>query len=135
MSTPNLNVLLQTVLSIQNNLAPNAPQIAYFDFGTLTMGATCVLSEPYLQAVPTVGTSIQFPQPIVYLIAVQNLGPTGSQLVVTVTPQFNPSATFILGPTGLCILFDTTESGAGFTALNLRSGTATTIPAMVIVGG
>jgi hypothetical protein len=131
MATPNMNVVLQGILTASNNLVTPPPYIANLDLGNPTMGALVLFSDPYFQALTT-GSAVSLPTAIVFLILVQNLS-TGSVLQVTVTPNSGAAATYQIGPQGVFCVYDPTKVGIGYTALTLM-GIGFTIPAMVVVG-
>ncbi len=131
MPTPNALIELQAILTASNNLVAPPPYIANFDFGNPTLGATSYYQEPYFQAVSG-GSAVPLPFAKVYFIIVQNLSATAS-LQVTHTPFGSSASSTIYGPGGLCILFDTSETGQGFSALTL-TGQGGTVQAFVMVG-
>lgn len=136
MPTPNVNLILQAVVALQNNLISPAPQIAKMDFGNPTMGGTNSVGgtqffyEPYFQALVG-GVAVTLPAAKIFAIFVQNLSPTGV-LQVTFTPFGGAPCPVNYGPNGLCILFDPLETGTGFSGLTL-AGVGGTIPASVLV--
>lgn len=131
MATPNLNVVLQGVLTASNNLVTPPPYLINFDLQNPSMGALVLFSDPYFQALAG-GSAVSLPAAIVSLILVQNLSP-GSVLKVTCTPNTGSPATYQIGPQGVFCLYDPTKAGVGFTALTLQ-GIGFTVPAMVVVG-
>ena len=131
MPTPNIIIELQAILTASNNLVLPPPYIANFDFGNPTLGATSYYQEPFFQALVG-GSAVPLPAATVFLIAVQNLHAT-ALLHVTHTPTGQAASTCSIGPGGLVILFDTLETGGGFTALSL-TGVGSTVPAFVMVG-
>jgi hypothetical protein len=130
MPTPNVNLILQAVLAATNNLLSPAPQIATFNLGNPTLGATQFFYEPYFQALVG-GSAVSLPATKIFAIIVQNLSPT-AVLSVTHTPFGAAASTSTLGPNGVCIFFDPLETGGGFSALTL-TGVGGTVPAAVLV--
>ncbi len=131
MSTPNINVVLQSILTASNNLVTPSPYIANFDFGNPTLGATSIFVEPYFQALVT-GSAVTFPVLPVFFMAVQNLHATAI-LKVLYAPPSQPSNIINLGPGGVFLIFDPTKTGTGINALQL-TGISVTVPAFVAVG-
>jgi hypothetical protein len=136
MATSNVQVILQAVIAVMNNLVSPAVQVITLDFGNPTLpsagsGGTAVFYDPYFQALVG-GSAVSLPGSPVYAIAVQNLSTTAN-LQVTHTPQGAAASTALYGPGGVCILFDPSEAGGGFSALTL-TGVGGTVPAMVLVG-
>ena len=130
MPTPNLNVILQGIIAVQNNLAPNSPQITTLDLQNPTFGGTAVFFDPYFQA--TIGLApVTLPASRVFGIVVQNLSTT-NPLQVIYTPYLLPQVSTTFGPGGVFISFDPAETGTGYTSLIL-SGISVTVPAMVLV--
>ena len=135
MATPNINVVLQSIIAVTNNLITPAPQIINFDFQNPTMpstgtGGTVAYFDPYFQAL-TGGSAVNLPVAKVFALAVQNIASAGL-LTVSYTP-FGGSATSInIGPNGVLLLFDPAESGTGISAVTL-TGNGGTIPAAVLV--
>jgi hypothetical protein len=131
MATPNINLIFQALLVATNNLISPPPQIMSFDFGNPTLGATQSYYDSYLQA-SEAGTVINLPASPCFAAFVQNLSPT-AVLKVTVTPNGNSPTQFFLGPGGVWLMFDPSEtSGGGITALTL-TGAAAIVPAAVLV--
>jgi len=131
MSTPNINVELQAILTATNNLITPPPYIANFDFGNQTLGATSYYQEPFFQALVG-GSAVPLPAAKVFFIAVQNLS-TASVLQVTHTPFGAAASTCSVGPGGMVIFFDPLETGGGFSALTL-TGIGGTVSAFVMAG-
>jgi hypothetical protein len=132
MSTPNINCILQGILAVTNNLAPNAPQVASIDLQNPTLNGTVFFYEQYLQATTTgVGQGMPGPAGKAFVVLVQNLSTT-SELQVTVTPTGGTPTTFTYGPGGVFIHFDPTEDGTGISALTL-TGVGGTVPCSVLV--
>lgn len=136
MPTPNIQIILQAIAAVTNNLLSNAPQIITFDFNspTLPSGAglgTGVYYEPYFQAA-SIGSAVSLPAASVFAILVQNLSLTAN-LTITYTPTGGAAASVTLGPSGMFILFDPSETGTGFSALTL-TGVGGTVSAAVLVG-
>ena len=86
MATPNVQVILQSILTATNNLVSPAPYIANFDFQNPTLNANTIFYDPYFQATGG-GASVSLPASKVFLLAVQNLS-TGAapSLCDQVTP-------------------------------------------------
>lgn len=123
MATPNVQVILQSILTATNNLVSPAPYIANFDFQNPTLNASTIFYDPYFQALGG-GASVSLPAGKVFLLAVQNLA-TNAPLTVTVTPFGGAASPIILGPGGVYIYFDPTEMGQGISSVTLTgSGTA-----------
>lgn len=123
MATPNVQVILQSILTATNNLVSPAPYIANFDFQNPTLNANTIFYDPYFQATGG-GASVALPASKVFLLAVQNLS-TGAALTVTVTPFGGAASPIILGPGGVYIYFDPSETGQGISTVTLTgSGTA-----------
>jgi hypothetical protein len=133
--TPNIQVILQTAVAVMNNLVSPQVQVVNLDLGNPTLpsagvGGTSVFYDPYFQA-PIAGATVALPATKVFCIIVQNLSLT-AQLTVEVTP-FGGVAQFVnYGPGGVCILFDPSEAGTGFSGLTLL-GVGGIVPAMVLV--
>jgi hypothetical protein len=133
--TPNIQVILQTAVAVMNNLVSPQVQVVNLDLGNPTLpnagvGGTAVFYDPYFQAI-VAGSTVAMPAAKVFGIFVQNLSSTAS-LTVEVTP-FGGVAQFVnYGPGGVCILFDPSEAGTGFSGLTLL-GVGGTVPAMVLV--
>lgn len=136
MSTPNINCILQAVVAITNNLVSPPPQIATFDFGNPTLGAKVIFFEPYLQAAPLpTGTTITLPLASVFVLMIQNLNPVGGAgLNLSFTPSGQPTTNMNLGPTGIFIFIDPTETGVPITFLAV-GGVGGVVPAMILAGG
>lgn len=136
MPTPNVQIILQSVIAVMNNLVSPAKQIITLDFGNPTLpnastGGTAVFYDPYFQALAG-GSVVSLPASPVFVIAVQNTSLTAN-LQVTHTPFGAAASTSLYGPGGVCILFDPSEAGGGFSALTL-TGVGGTVPAIVLVG-
>ena len=131
MSTPNLNVLLTTVISTYDNLAPNTPLLSNINPGSLPFGAVARFQDDYLQAL--VGaTNVPLPAPTSYVVWVQNKASSGV-VGVTVTFLTIGAQQCFLGPGDVYLWFDAAKS-SGFTALSL-TGIGGTIPCQVYVAG
>ena len=129
MATPNIQVILQGILTATNNLVSPAPYIANFDFQNPTLNATSMFYDPFFQA--TVGgVAVSLPAAEVFLVAVQNLDVVHN-LTVTVTPFGGAASPITLGPGGVYVYFDPTETGQGISAVTLTGITAT-VPAFVM---
>jgi hypothetical protein len=76
------------------------------------------------------GVSVSLPAAKVFLVAVQNLDVVHN-LIVTVTPFGGASSPITLGPGGVYVYFDPTETGQGISAVTLTGITAT-VPAFVM---
>jgi len=131
MATPNIEVILQGILTATNNQLSPPPYIANFDFQNPTLGATSIIYDPFFQALVG-GSAVSLPAAKVFLIVVQNLSTTAN-LSVTHTPFGGSASTAVYGPGGVCVLFDPTEEGGGFSALTL-TGVGGTVPAFVMAG-
>jgi hypothetical protein len=131
MPTPNIQVVLQAILSATDNLISPPPYIANFDFGNPTLGATNIFFDPYFQALAG-GSAVALPAAKVFLIAVKNQSAT-AVLTVTVTPFGGAASSVNLGVGGAYIVIDPAETGTGFSALTL-TGVGGTVPAMVLAG-
>jgi hypothetical protein len=116
-ATSNIQIILQSILTATNNLVSPAPYIANFDFQNPTMNAATFFYDPYFQAQGG-GASVALPAAKVFLVAVQNLS-TLAGLTVTVTPFGGAPSGILLGPGGVYIYFDPTESGQGVSAVTL----------------
>lgn len=129
MATPNIQVILQGILVATNNLVSPAPYIANFDFQNPTLNATSMFYDPFFQSLAG-GSAVSLPAGKVFLVAVQNLSTTVN-LTVTVTPFGGAASPIILGPAGVYVYFDPTETGQGISALTL-TGAGSTVPAFVM---
>lgn len=132
MSTPNMNVELQAILTVTDNLLTPPPYTDNYDFQNPTCGATNLLKLPFFQAT-TGGAAVTLPASPVFFIFVQNLSSSGALLHVTHTPTGGSASTCSIGQGGVVILYDPLETGGGFTALTL-TGIGGTVPAFVMVG-
>lgn len=135
MPTPNIQVILQTAVAVMNNLVSPQVQVVNLDLGNPTLpnagvGGTAVFYDPYFQA-PIAGANVALPAAKVSCIIVQNLSLTAN-LNVEVTPFGGVAQFVIYGPGGVCILFDPSEAGTGFSGLTLL-GVGGIVPAMVLV--
>ena len=128
MATPNVVVILQSILTATNNLISPAPTIANFDFQNPTMNAAGIFFDPFFQATAG-GAAVPLPASKIFLLAVQNLS-ANLNLTVTVTPFGGAASPVILGQNGIYIYFDPNETGQGISAVTL-TGTGT---AFVMVG-
>jgi len=128
-ATPNIQVILQGILTVTNNLVSPAPYIANFDFQNPTIGSTSIFYDPYLQA-PTGGIALSLPAAIVYVMAVQNLSTT-QNLTVTITPNAGAASPITLGPGGVYLYFDPQQLGQGISAVTL-TGIGATVSAFVL---
>jgi hypothetical protein len=136
MPTPNIQIILQSVIAVMNNLVSPQTQIITLDLGNPTLGnnvigGTAVFYDPYFQALAG-GSAVSLPAAKVFAIVVQNTSLTAN-LQVTHTPFGAASSTALYGPGGVCILFDPSEAGGGFSALTL-TGVGGTVSAIVLVG-
>jgi hypothetical protein len=136
MPTPNLQIILQSVIAVMNNLVSPATQVITLDFGNPTLpnagvGGTTVFYDPYFSCLSG-GSAVNLPAAKVFCIAIQNLSTTVN-LQVTHTPFGGAASSVSYGPGGVCILFDPSEAGTGFSALTL-TGAGSTVPAMVLAG-
>lgn len=120
MSTPNVQVILQSILTATNNLVSPAPYIANFDFQNPTLNGSSIFFDPFFQATGG-GAAVSLPAAKVFLVAVQNLSPVSpaTNLTVTVTPFGGAASPIVLGPGGVYIYFDPTEAGQGISAVTL----------------
>jgi hypothetical protein len=131
--TPNINALLSAVLSLQDNLQPNAPVTPY-NFGSIADGLTTVFYEAYCQ-VP--------PQPSNFtanlnvspwsLIIVKNIHTANNLLIQYLSVGQTTLAQAIYGPGGLCVLFD--PVGPGFSQLFVLGVAGLPALATVVVAG
>jgi hypothetical protein len=133
MSTPNINCILQAVVAATNNLLSPQPQIVNFDFGNPTLGAKLLEFIPYFMAFTTPGTAVALPIVPSFVLMVQNLSATAN-IQVAVTPGGSGQAVFPIGPQGLFIYMDPTETTAGITAATII-GVGGSVPTMLLVGG
>lgn len=117
MSTPNVNVILQAILTATNNLVSPAPYIANFDFQNPTLNASGIFFDPFFQATGG-GAAVPLPTGKVFLVAVQNLS-SNLNLTVTVTPFGGAASPLTLGQNGVYIYFDTSGTGQGISAVTL----------------
>jgi len=132
LSSPNLFIQLQAILTVSRQAIQTPPYIVNYDFGNPRQSATVELFESFFQAT-TLGVGVTLPTSPVFAVLVQNLASTGV-LQVAHTPAGGSASTCTLGPGGVFIYFDPAESGGGITAVTL-TGVLSTIPAMVLVGG
>jgi hypothetical protein len=130
---PNLQVIMQSIVAVTNALVTNAPQIQTLDFQNPTMNGTTVFFDPYLQATTsgTVVTLPLLPSGKVYGLFVQNLSATNN-LQIIYTPFGLGIASFQVGPNGVFVIFDPSESGSGFSNLTVQ-GIGGAVSAMVLV--
>ena len=131
MATPNMLVILQGIVTLTNNLVSPAPYIANFDLQNPTLNATTVFYDPYFQAT-TGGVSVPLPAAKVFGLIIQNLSTTNN-LTIDVTPFGGSLDPITLGPGGVFIYFDPTETGQGISAVTLL-GVGATVSAFVLAG-
>lgn len=136
MATPNLQMILQGIFAVMNNQVSPAVQIITLDLGNPTLpsgatGGTSFFFDPCFQALAG-GSVVTLPASPVFAIVVQNLSPTAN-LQVTHTPAGGAASSVTYGPGGVCILFDPSEAGTGFSDLSLM-GVGGTVSAALLVG-
>ena len=133
-TSPNVQAILQAVLTATNTTLTNNPQISNCDFGNPTYNGTAMYFDPYVTQL-TAGTfqQVQLPAATVWGVMVQNLHATAT-LTISYTSG-GVTAEFSVGPTGLFIYWDVSKSGSGITFLSLAgpSSPPTRVPAMVLV--
>lgn len=135
MSTPNLNVLIQGLLTISDVTQSPAPYIIPgLDFGNPTLAGTKCYVDLFFQ-VPTTPVTI----PIggggggaeAFLILVINRDPVNNLEVTVTNTGGTPQVAGVFGPGGVCLLFDPTEEGVGWTSLTLMGFNAI-VPATIV---
>jgi hypothetical protein len=135
MATPNLNAILQAIITTTDNLQSPPPYVSNVDLGNPTFGATTVFYNPYTEST-TSGTTVALPSGAsgdpVSVVIVKNLDAVNN-LIVGTTPGGGSPTNITLGPGGVYIYFDASGLGSGITALGLQ-GVNDTVLALVYVG-
>jgi hypothetical protein len=130
-ATPNIQAILQAVVTLTNNLVSPAQYIANFDLQNPTLNAATVYYDPYFQAT-TGGISVPLPAAKIFALIVQNLSTTNN-LMIDITPFGGSLDPITVGPGGVFIYFDPTELGQGISAVTLL-GVGATVSAFVLAG-
>jgi hypothetical protein len=132
---PNINAIIQGLLTISDVTQSPAPYIIpSLDFGNPTLAGTKVYVDLFFQ-VQTTPTTV----PIggggggaeAFLILVINRDPVNNLEVSVVSTGGTGQVVGVFGPGGVCLLFDPTETGLGWTQLTLMAFTAT-VPATIV---
>ena len=133
MSTPNIIATLQGILTRTDNTQSPAPQIVALDFQNPTLNATTDYLDGFFQALST-GSNVPLGVgggALTFCIIVINRATVAANLQITVTPTGGAAAIVgTIGQGGVCVLFDSPETGLGWTALTL-TGVGQTVPATV----
>jgi hypothetical protein len=131
-ATPNIQAILQGILTATDNTQSPAPYIVNLDFLNPTLNATFYFFDAFFQALTT-GSAVPIgvgAGALSFCIIVINRSATNN-LQITVTPTGGVAAIVgTLGPGGLFVADDPTEVGLGWTALTL-TGLGATVPATV----
>jgi hypothetical protein len=132
MSTPNIQAILQGILTATDNTQSPAPYVTNFDFQNPTLNATNSFFDAFFQALTT-GSAVPLGAgagALAFAIIVINRSATNN-LQITVTPTGGVAAIVgTIGPGGPFVAFDPTENGLGWSALTL-TGLGATVPATV----
>jgi hypothetical protein len=129
LATPNINVILQGILTATDNTQSPPPYVANIDFQNPTLAGSKFYYDAFFLAASSPGSNV----PIggggggadAFLILVINRSSaTNLQVNVTVTGAGVAEAA-VLGPGGVCLLYDPTEAGPGWSALTLISMSGT----------
>jgi hypothetical protein len=131
-ATPNIQAILQGILTRTDNTQSPSPYVVNLDFQNPTLNATKDYFDGFFQALTT-GSNVPLGiggGALTFCIIVINRSLTNN-LQITVTPTGGAAAIVgTIGPGGVFVLFDTTESGLGWTTLTL-TGVGATVPATV----
>jgi hypothetical protein len=131
-ATPNIQAILQGILTATDNTQSPAPYIVNLDFQNPTLNATTYFFDAFFQALVG-GSSVPLSVSagaLSFCIIVINRSLTNA-LQISVTPTGGAAAIIgTIGPGGVCVLFDPPETGLGWTALTL-TGIGATVPATV----
>lgn len=133
MATPNINVLLQAILTASDNTQFPSPYVSNIDLQNPSMSSAQYFSDAFFPAVTggssvPLGTGMTGPA---YCIVVINRSAT---LYVQISLQPNGGSLEIMGqigPQGVFVIFDPAQNaGAGYNALTL-TGIGGTVPCTV----
>jgi hypothetical protein len=131
-ATPNIQAILQGILTRTDNTQSPAPYVVNLDFQNPTLNATTDYLDGFFQALTT-GSNVPLGVgggALAFCIIVINRSLTNN-LQVTVTPTGGAAAIVgTFGAGGVCVLFDPPETGLGWTALTL-TGIGATVPATI----
>lgn len=118
MSTPNLNVLLTSVLASYDNLAPNTPLLANINPGALPFGAAAYFYNEYFSA----NGAVNLPLPTCFVLWVRNKDAANS---ITIGPTFQIFGAQLctIGPGDVYLYFNASKT-SGFTGLTFSNGPA-----------
>jgi hypothetical protein len=132
-ASPNVNVLLQGILTASDNTQSPAPYISNIDFQNPSMLSSQYFSDAFFPAATTgssvpIGTGTTGPA---YCIIVINRHAT-AYVQISVQPNGGSLAIVgTIGPQGVFVLFDPAQNGSnGYNALTL-TGLTTTVPCTV----
>ncbi len=132
MATPNIQAILQGILTATDNTQSPPPYVTNVDFQNPTLNATFDYLERFFQALTT-GSAVPIGVgggALSFCLIVINRSATNN-LQITVTPTGGAAAIVgTIGPGGVFVVFDPTESGLGWTTLTL-TGIGATVPATV----
>jgi hypothetical protein len=130
---PNIQAILQGILTATDSTQSPAPFIVNLDFQNPTLNATTDYYDGFFQALTT-GSIVPLGVgggALSFCIIVINRSTTPNNLQIELTPTGGASALAgTIGPGGVFVAFDPTESGLGWTALKL-TGLGATVPATV----
>jgi hypothetical protein len=129
----NIQAIFQGILTGIDNSQSPAPYVANIDLQNPTLTGLKFYYDAFFQALST-GSNVPIgagPGAEAFLILVINRSVANITLQVNVTPTGGSTQEVgVFGPGGVCLLMDPTESGVGWSALTLTSGSGT-IPATV----
>jgi hypothetical protein len=129
---PNIQAILQGILTATDNTQSPAPFVVNFDFQNPTLNATTDYFDAFFQALTT-GSNVPLGVgggALSFCLIVINRSLTNN-LQITVTPTGGVAAIVgTIGPGGVFVVFDPPETGLGWTALTL-TGIGATVPATV----